>query len=424
MPLSLLFAALAALIIMSAFFSSSETALMSLNRYRLKHLARKGDPGANRAQKLLERPDRLIGIILLGNNFVNILASAIATVIAIRILPSDYAIPVATSLLTVVVLIFAEVAPKTLATRKPERLAFPASIALAPLLKLFYPLVFLVNAMANGLLYLLGVRNSESDSIPLSRDELRTIVMEAGPMMTKRHQKMLVSILDLEHVSVDDIMITRQDIIGINLDAPWEETLEQLMTSQYTRVLVYQNEIDDVKGFVHIRRILNRLTQGKLTKEELLKVVREPYFIPAGTPLNTQLINFQREGRRIGIVVDEYGEILGIVTLEDILEEIVGEFTTDPTANMKEIYPQEDGTYLVDGAVSIRELNRSISLDLPTDGPKTLNGLLIEYLENIPQPGVGLILEGHPVEVVQTKNNAVKVVRIHPKYEKPAKKAR
>jgi Mg2+/Co2+ transporter CorB len=416
-PIWALLGTLVLLIFISAFFSGSETGLISLNRYRLRHLAKDGNPGAMRASTLLKRPDRLIGLILLGNNFVNILASSIATIIALRLLGDD-GIMVATLLLTLVVLIFAEITPKTLAALHPERFAFPATLILKPMLRLLYPLVWLINTIPNGLLRLIGVSQEDMASHNISSEELRTVVNEAGAMIPQRHQKMLLSILDLEKVTVEDIMVPRSEISGIDMDDDWETLEKQLHTSQHTRLPVYRGDIDNVLGFVHLRNVLALRRQQELSKENLESLIRETYFIPEGTPLNTQLLHFQHQRRRIGLVVDEYGDIQGLVTLDDILEEIVGEFTTDPATSSKDIHPQDDGTFLVDGSTNIRELNRIMHWDLPTDGPKTLNGMITEYLETIPEAGTSLLLEGYPIEIVQAGGNTVKTVRIDPSLKK------
>lgn len=401
------------LIILSACFSASETAMMSLNRYKLRHLAQAKHPGAMRAQRLLDRTDRLIGLILLGNNFVNILASAIATVIALRLL-GEAGIAIATGILTFVILIFAEVAPKTLAVLHPERVAFPASYVLEPLLKMSYPLVWLVNIMANTLLRLLGVASKTDAMQQLSSEELRTVVNEAGALIPRQHQEMLIGILDMENVTVNDVMVPRNEIVGIDINDDDQIILKQLIHSQHTRLPVFRDNVENVIGFVHARNVLHILAEGDFNKEKLHGICREPYFIPESTPINTQLLNFQREKRRIAFVVDEYGDIQGLVTLESILEEIVGEFTTDIADTIKDVHPQEDGTYLVDGSAFVRELNRTMQWDLPTSGPKTLNGLIIEYLESIPETGTSVLIAGYPIDIVQTSNNAIKTVRIHP----------
>ncbi|MET0012525.1 MAG: HlyC/CorC family transporter [Sedimenticola sp.] len=419
-PTGMLFGVLALLILLSAFFSGSETALMTLNRYRLRHLAKDGHRSALRAEKLLSRPDRLIGLILLGNNFVNILASSLATVIALR-LGGEGAIAIAAGLLTLVILIFAEVAPKTLAALHPERLAFPAAFVYGPLLKILYPLVWVVNGIANALLKRLGVSPEDSDGQLLSQEELRTVVMEAGAMIPKKHQKMLLSILDLEKAEVEDIMVPRIEVDGIDLEEPLEEIIRQLENSQYTRLPVFDDGIDHIVGIIHLRKAMYALAQGELTKEMIREICDPPYFIPEGTPLNTQLLYFQRKKARMGLVVDEYGDLLGMITLADLLEEIVGEFTTDPQDSIQDVQPQEDGTYLVAGNANVKELVRTFHWKLPTDGPRTINGLIIEYLETIPEPGTSLLLEGYPVEILQTQDNAVRTIRLQPKRHKPTK---
>lgn len=421
LPLGTLFGILALLIVLSAFFSSSETALMSLNRYRLRHLARHGWRSARLASRLLERPDRVLGVILLGNNFVNILAASLATVIALQ-LYGEGAIGAASLLLTLVILIFAEVAPKTLAALHPERIAFPASWLLTALLKVLYPLVWCVNAVANGLLRLIGVDPRKTEEDNLSQEELRTVVNEAGTMIPRRHQKMLLNILDLEKATVEDIMVPRNEIVGIDVTDDWDEIVAQLSSSQHTRVPVFRENIDDVHGILHLRRVVSDLTERRLNREHLLERLEPPYFIPEGTRLHTQLVNFQRQRRRIGMVVDEYGDILGLVALEDILEEIVGEFTTDPAAHSRYLRPLESGSYLAQGNISVRELNRALDWDLPTDGPKTLNGLILEQLQSIPEPGTSMLIHGFPVTIVQTQENRVKTAEIRPETVRSRKK--
>ena len=411
--------ALVFLIGCSAFFSGSETGLMTLNRYRLRHRAKSGDKAAQRASKLLQRPDRLIGIILLGNNFVNILASSLATVIAIHFL-GEAGVVASTVAMTAVVLVFGEVAPKTLAALHPERIAYPASAVLVPLLKAFYPLVWLTNTLANGLLRVFRVatvRNSSQHS--LSADELRTVVLEAGVMIPERHQRMLLGILELEEITVNDIMVPRNEMEGIDLEDDWREIVAQLNRSPYTRLVVYRDTVDQAVGFLHLRRVLNLMAQKPdFDRADLESLIREPYFIPEGTSLTRQLVNFQQLRRRIGLVVDEYGDVLGLVTLEDILEEIVGEFTTDPaTLGKRNLVPRADGGYVVDGSTAVRSLNRALDWKLPTDGPRTFNGLVVEHLEAIPEPGVRFVLAGHPVEIAETAGNRVKTAVIWPNPE-------
>lgn len=412
----MLFGILIFLILVSGFFSGSETGLMSLNRYRLRHLADKKNKGAMRAFRLLEQPDKLIGLILLGNNFVNILASAIATIIGIRLL-GEAGVLAATALLTVVVLVFAEVTPKTLAAMHPEKFALPATLILEPLLRLLYPFVWFVNLSSKAIFKILGIKQTTS-SDKLSSEELRIVVNEAATMIPKGHQKMLLSILDLEKVTIDDIMIPRNEIVGVDLEDDWSDIIKQLAETQHTRLPVYEGDIDHIIGIIHIRRALRFFHMEDASKDDFRKIIREAYFVPTNTPLNTQLLNFQHERRRNAMVVNEYGDILGLVTLEDILEEIVGEFTTDPSATRKDAQKQEDGNYLIDGSITVRELNKILDWKLPTEGPKTLNGLIIEYLEHIPDPGTSMMLDNYPIEIIQTTKNAVKTVLIDPTWNK------
>jgi Mg2+/Co2+ transporter CorB len=408
-----LFIILGLLILLSGLFSSSETGLMSLNRYRLKHLAEKGNRGARLAQALLERPDRLLGLILLGNNFVNILASAIATMLALR-LYGEAGIAIATGLLTFVVLIFAEVAPKTLAALYPERIAFPAAYVYTPLLKAIYPLVFAINVLANGLLKILGVHPERIKEEGVSTEELRSVVMEASHLVPKKHQDMLLGILSLENATVDDIMVPRNEITALDLDEDWEEIVEDLTTCQRTRLPIYRSDINNIVGVVHMRRVIHLLARDELTRENFENQIRDAYFIPEGTSLYQQLINFQKNKRRTALTVDEYGDIQGLVTLEDILEEVVGEFTTASPVNNSNIMQQDDGSYLIAGNTHIREINRALDVELPTDGPKTFNGLILEHLESIPTPGTSLLIADHPIEVTKTQNNGVQSARLRP----------
>lgn len=412
----LLFTILGILILISAYFSGSETGMMSLNRYRLRHLEKQNHKGAKRVSKLLDRPDRLIGLILIGNNLVNIAASAIATVIGLRLF-GDMGILIATVVLTLVILIFAEVTPKTLAALYPEKIAFPSSILLSILLKLLFPLVVVVNWITNGILMLLGINSDQREQHSLSSEELRTVVNESGALLHERDQDMLVSILDLEKVSVEDIMIPRNDLVGIDVNADWKTIQKQLTQANHTRVLLYRDNIDDVVGYIHARDALKLSSKNQFTKATLLRAVRELYFIPEGTPLNIQLLKFQHAKERLGLVVDEYGDIQGLVTLEDILEEIVGDFTTSmaPTTS-DEVTLQPDGSYLVDGSASIRDINKEMSWQLPTDGPKTLNGLILEYLEVIPESNISVRISGYPVEIIDVAGNKIKTVRVMPEH--------
>lgn len=417
--LTALFILLFGLIILSGFFSSSETGMMSLNRYRLKHMAKTGHKGARRAQGLLNRTDQLIGVILIGNNFVNIFASAIATVIAIRIW-GDAGIAIATVLLTIVILIFAEVTPKTLAALFPEKIAFPASYILGPLLKVLYPLVWVVNLFTGGILKVLGINTANAANDHLSREELRTVVNEAGALIPAKHKDMLVGILDLDKVTVNDIMVPRNEVVGIDLEDDVDAILRQLRNSQHTRLPVYKGDINNIQGILHLRNAARLLREQDINKAMIMTLSLEPYFIPESTPLNTQLLNFQKGRRRFGIVVDEYGDVLGLATLEDILEEIVGEFTTDYAATSPDIIPQDNGTYIIDGGAAVRTINKTLGWKMPIDGPKTLNGLITETLENIPDTNVCLKVAGHRVEVLQIKDNVVKAAIVHPKRSKRA----
>ena len=411
-PLAVLFGALFVLIILSAFFSSSETAMIALNRYRLRHLVKEGKRSAIISEKLLARLDRLIGLILLGNNLVNFIAASIATLIGIRLL-GDLGVALAPIVLVMVFLIFAEVMPKTFAAINPEKIAFPASYILAPLMKIAYPAVWLVNWVSNGLLGLFGINLNEQEDAPLSRDELRSIVREAGTLIPQRHQRMLINILELENVTVDDIMVPRNEIAAIDLDDPVNEIVEQLNHCQHTRIPVFQTNIDNIIGVLHFRRLPRILNdKHEVTKEAIKDVLIDCYFVPNGTPLHTQMMNFQRNKRRFGIVVDEYGVIQGLVTLEDILEEIVGEFTTDMQTHNLDIQAQDDGYYLIDCSVHLREINRQLKWKLPTDGPKTLNGLLLEQLEFIPESGTTLKIDNYLVEITQVSEYSVKMARL------------
>ena len=412
-PIGWLTASLVALLLLSAFFSGSETALMMLNRYKLLHRVKQGHAGALRAQSLLQRTDRLIGFILLGNSFANILASSLATVLAQRLV-GEQAIAPAAGLLTLVILIFSEVAPKTLAAIHPERVAYPAAWVIAPLLKLFYPVVWIVNAVANALLRLGGVRYAPHTSSALSREELRTLVAEASAIIPDRYHNMLVSVLDLESATVGDIMVPRNEIVGIDLDHPIDDIRTTILQSRHTRLPVYRRSIDSVHGLIHLRKVLTEMTRGELTRERLTAIVSKIHFFTANMPLPQLLQTFRQENIRFGLVVDEYGDVMGLVTLEDLLQEIVGEFSTELN---QEVRPQKDGSYLVDAGISLRELNRHTGWALPTEGPKTLNGLIIEYLETIPSQGTCLNLLGFYLEITRIENNVIKEVRLHPRQD-------
>ena len=412
----MLFVVLVILIFISAYFSGSETGMMSINRYRLKHLEKQNHSGAKRVSKLLAKPDKLIGLILIGNNLVNIFATLITGIIAQR-LYGDAGVFYSGLLLTLVILIFAEITPKTLAALYPEKVAFPSSFILTLLLKLLYPFVIAVNWITNGILAILGISSEQREQHSLSSEELRTVVNESGAMLKSRDQDMLVGILDLENVTVEDIMIPRNELVGIDINDEWKRIQKKLTQSNHTRILLYRDNIDDVVGYVHMRDALRLVSKGQFTKATLLRAVREIYFIPEGTPLNVQLLKFQRAKERLGLVVDEYGDIQGLVTLEDILEEIVGDFTTTMTPTTSdEVNIQPDGSYLVDGSATVRDVNKEMTWSFPTDGPKTINGLILEYLEDIPEANLSVRISGYPLEIIEVKDNMIKTVRILPDF--------
>lgn len=384
--------------------------MMALDRYRLKHLKEQNHRGARRASRLLQRPDRLIGLILIGNNLVNVLAAAIVTIIAIRLL-GNAGIAIGSLLLTLVLLVFAEITPKTIAALHPERVAFPASAILAPLLKLLYPVVWLVNVITNGLLRLLGYDPRGVNPSGLTTEELRTIVNDTGHMIPDTHQGMLLNILELEKVTVDDIMVPRGEVFGLDLDDPDEVLLEQIQATEYTRLPVFEDDVNNISGILHMRRTSRFIDETGLHREQMLKEIEQPYFVPEGTPLHTQLLNFQRKKLRIGVVVDEYGEVMGLVTLEDILEEIVGEFTSNLAEAIADIYPQQDGTYIINGSANVREINKSLDWELPTDGPKTLNGLLLENLESFPDASAGVRIGDYCMDILELQDNVITSVR-------------
>lgn len=407
-----MFGLLAGLLLLSSFFSGSETALMSLNRYRLRHLAKSGHRGARLAQGLLEQPDRLIGVILLGNNFVNIMASALATVAAIKI-AGDAGILVGTMMLTVVVLIFSEVAPKTLAAYHPERFGFPAAYILTPLLRITRPLVWVINKLAGSVLWLLRVRPRSDTADQLSPEELRTLLAEGGGMIRPRNRRMLLNILELDELTVDEIMVPRREIEGIDLDETLPHIIEQLRAFPYSRIPIYRDSIDKVSGVLNPSQLLPDVDKT-LDIATLEARARKPYFIPSGTPLTRQLAEFQRRGRRMGMVVDEYGDLLGLVTIEDILEEIVGEFTSEPVGSLRRIEKLPDGSVRADGRARLRVLNRRLGWNLPVDGPSTLNGLILEAQDGLPEEGSEFDVNGMHMRLERIEDNVAAEVRIWP----------
>lgn len=385
--------------------------MVAINRYRLKHLSRQGNKGAGRVEQLLKRTDRLLSVILIGNNFVNNFTATVAAILAIRWL-GDSGAAVAPVVITIIMLVFAEITPKTYAALRPERVAFPASLLLKPLQTLLSPLVWLVNGVSSILLRLAGIRASEEENDNLSPEELRTVVNEAGGLIPESHQKMLLNILDLESVTVEDIMVPRNEMVGIDLEEDMHQIMNTLRASQHTRLPVFSGDPNNMVGLLHLRRLSRLLLNDSINKAELMQCTVEPYFVPEATSLHQQLINFQNAKRRIGIVVDEYGDVLGLVTLEDILEEIVGEFTTDLAASSHDILPQEDGSHVIDGTTTLREINRTLHWNLPTDGPKTLNGLIIEYLQDIPDANISIQIGRYQMEILQVKDNMVKAIKV------------
>ena len=384
---------------------------MTLNRYRAKSLADKGHKGAQLALKLLDRPDRLLGLILLGNNIVNIFAATIATIIALR-LYGEVGLALVPFALAFIILVFAEVTPKTLAALKPEKLAFPSAFIYTLIAAPLYPFVWLVNIFSNGLLRLIGIHPDREKRQELSADELRAVVIEAEHFMPQAHSDMLLGILDLEQVSVEDIMIPRNEITGIDLNDDWNDIVHQITHSQRTRVPVFHDSIDNTIGVLHLRKVLNLFSRDELNMKTLKGLIAQAYFIPAGTPLIHQLLSFKDNRRRSGLVVDEYGSIQGLVTLEDILEEIVGQFTTDSPTRSLGIHKQDDNSYQIDGNTHIREINRALNWKLPVNGPKTLNGLILEHMEIIPQNGTSLMIKNYAIEISRTTNNAVQTARV------------
>ena len=384
---------------------------MSLNRYRLRHLVKLKHSGAIKAHKLLQSPDRLLGLILLGNNFVNNFAASLATVIAIKLYADEESvIAIAAGILTIVMLICSEVTPKTLAAIKPELLAFPAAWIYTPLLKIFYPVVWFVNIFVRLLLRIVGVDVNKSSQDSLNKDELKSIITEAESLMPARYQKMLLGILDLESATVEDIMTPRNEIVGIDLEDSIEDIITQIKTSPHTQMAVYKKSIDRVVGFLHLRKVLVLVNQDNFDKQSIINLLSKPSFIPESTPVHTQMLRFKSEKIRIGLVVDEYGDVQGLVTLDDLLQEIVGELITDDVIARK----QSDGSYLVDASITVRELNRLMQWTLPTEGPKTLNGLIIEFMETIPESGTGIKLHGHPLEIIERDEHTVKLVKFLP----------
>jgi Mg2+/Co2+ transporter CorB len=410
-----LLVALLVLLVCSAFFSISETSMMALNRFRLRHLVQSRNRGARLASDLLAKTDKFLGVVLLGNNVINAASALLVGEIVRReIGDSEFALLIATGAAAFAILVFSEITPKVVGAAYPERIALPASYVLTPLLKLTQPFVWFVNLFVQTLLWMMRLKPAAGTvEHTLSVDELRTLVLETG-YLPKKHQSILVNLFDLQAVTVDDVMVPRNQIETVDLAAPLDEIAQQVATSYHRRLLAYTGQPEEIAGLLRARHVLNLVQQGALTHERLKKFVREPYFVPSGTPLFNQLQSFQEHQDRIALVVDEYGELKGLVTLEDILEEIIGEFTTNSPLRTGGYYPQADGSYLVEGGTLLRELNRKLGFGFPLDGPKTMNGLLLEHLQEIPEPNTSVKIAGHPIEIVQTQDRVVKAVRIFP----------
>ena len=393
---------------MSAFFSGSETSMMAINRYRLKHLVKEKNKSAKRVAKLIERTDRLLGVILIGNNFTHTLSTALATVVAIRIW-SDSAVLAVTVFMTIIMIIFAEVMPKTIAALKPESIAFPSSYLLKPLSKVLSPLITLVSFVSNGVTKLIGIDLDSADKDELRPEELRTLLQTSG--VPKRQEEMLMGIFDMDYLSVNDVMIPKNEIVGIDLNDDIEQVLEQLQKIDFTYIPCFEDSIDNIQGFLSLNKKADFLGKNIQSKEMLKAGLQEPLFVPENTPLYKQLANFQSSGRRVGLIVDEYGDIEGIITLRSILEIIVGEIATESIDKM-DIMPQADGTYLIEGGMMIRDLNKRLEWELPTEGPKTLSGLILEEIQTIPDTNIGLTIEGYRIETVLIKDNVIKLAKL------------
>ena len=403
------------MVVISAYFSGSETGMMTLNRYRLRHRAKQGNRAARRVEKLLRKPDRLISLVLIGNNLVNILASALGTIVGMR-LYGNAGVAIATGVLTFVVLVFAEVLPKTIAALYPEKVAYPSSFLLAPLLILMMPLVWLLNMVTRVLMRMVGIKVDVTISSALSKDELRTIVNESRSQISRRNQDMLLSVLDLEKVSVDDIMVPRNEIVGIDINDDWKAIVRQLTHSPHGRIVLYRDSLDDAISMLRVREAYRLMTEkNEFTKEVMLRAADEIYYVPEGTPLSTQLVKFQRNKKKVGLVVDEYGDIQGLVTVEDILEEIVGDFTTSMSPSLaEEVTPQNDGSVLIDGSANIREINKAFNWHLPEDEARTMNGMILEALEEIPAAGTRVRIEQYDIDIRDVQENMIKQVMVLP----------
>ncbi|MBI4190359.1 MAG: HlyC/CorC family transporter [Betaproteobacteria bacterium] len=412
-PLSTQFIALGVLLLVSAFFSIAETSMMALNRYRLKALVRLGNRGAKLTAGLLAQTDRLLGVILLGNNLVNAAAAVLVSIITVRLFgENEIALALGTLVVTFLILVFSEITPKIIGAGHAEQIALPAAFVLKPLLKALYPVVWFVNLFVQTLLWLLRLKPADATESKLTPEELRTLVLEAGNYIPKKHQSILLNLFDLESITVDDVMTPRSQIEAVDIDAPPEVLRQQIATAYHRRLPVYQGQPENIIGIILVRRLLTVSQNDEIRAAHLREIMREPYFIPSGTPLFTQLQQFQEHQDRLCFVVDEYGELMGLLTLEDIVEELIGEFATHSPLQPARFHRQADGTYLVEGGSLLRELNRKLGYRFPLDGPKTLNGLIIEHLQDIPEPGVSLKIGGQTMEIVQTQDRVVKAVRL------------
>ena len=416
-PLVWLFWALAGLLGCSGFFSMSETCMMALNKYRLKHLVREGHTGARLASALLDQTDELLAFILAGNTVINAATTILVAEIAQRLLGTgDFVLLAATVAASFFILIFAEIIPKVIGASYAERVALGAAYLLTPLIRTTRPLMWIINVLVRVLLRLLRIRQAgDTHAQPLSMAELRTLVLEGGKFIPKKHQSIFLNLFELEDMTVDDTMTPRGQIESLDLSDEIDDLRAKLATAHHTRLVVCEDGLDNVVGILHVRKVLNAMRRDEVDLEMIRSVLREPYFVPEGTRLLDQLTNFQENQRHVGLVVDEYGEILGLVTLKDILEEIVGEFTSQAIGSAARFHKEPDGSVIADGTCSLRVLNRKAGFEFPLEGPKTINGLLLESLEDIPEAGTTLTVDDHPVEILQVQNRMVKVVRILPR---------
>ncbi len=419
-PTEILIIVLIILFLLSAFFSGSETALMSINKYKMRHQAKLNNKGAKAAKKLLENPDKIIGVILLGNNLTNILITQIATLISLRIY-GDIGLAIATGLLTIFILIFAELTPKTIGEMHSEKIAYSSSLLYKPMLILLYPFVFLINLIANSIIKMMGLKSNISKS-SLSTEELKTVLSESSMKFSKPHLKMLESIIDLEKATVEDIMIPRSDIYGIDISDDIATVINNFKTTPYTRIPVYEDNIENLLGLIHIKNVAPLFASKSINDDEIKKLLRKPYYIVSGTSLYRQLISFQKEKRRIGFIIDEYGNIQGLVTLEDILEEIVGDFTSDPSSNEEITSTNNENIFIIDGGVHIREINQELKIKLVAKEAKTINGFILEHTENLPKINDIIEIQGHIFKVLENIDNAVKTVHLEVNHDKKMQK--